>query len=70
MRGTAVFLSADDLARLTGLLRPSAQCRWLAAHNWRFEVDRFGRPVVLRAEAERRMLSGPVRREPKLRVVA
>ena len=65
-----MFLSPDDLARLTGLQRPSAQLRWLAAHGWKFEVDRFGRPVVLRAEAERRMLGGPVRQEPRLRVAS
>lgn len=65
-----MFLPPDDLARLTGLKRPSAQVRWLSQHGWRFEVDAWGRPVVLREEAERRMLSGPVRREPKVRVAA
>ena len=65
-----MFLSADDLCRLTALKRPSAQVRWLAARGWKFETDRWGRPIVLCAEAERRMLSGPVSREPKLRVAA
>lgn len=65
-----IFLSADELYRLTALKRPSAQVRWLTARGWRFELDAWGRPVVLCAEAERRMLSGPVKREPKLRVAA
>ena len=65
-----MFLPPDELARLTGLRRPSAQVRWLAARGWRFEMDAYGRPIVLQAEAERRMLSGPVKREPKVRVAA
>ena len=66
----AMFLSGDELYRLTARKRPSAQRRWLTARGWRFELDGFGRPVVLREEAERRMLSAPVRKEPKVRVAA
>jgi hypothetical protein len=60
-----VFLSQTELTELTGLKRGSAQARWLAQAGLRHVLAADGRPRVLRAEVERRMLSGPVRREPK-----
>jgi hypothetical protein len=64
-----MFLTAAELAELTGLKRPSAQARWLAQAGLRHVLAADGRPRVLRAEVERAMLGGPVRQaEPRLRV--
>jgi len=51
-----MFLTADELAELTGYRLHAYQRRWLAAHGWKFEVAATGRPVVLRAHAESRLL--------------
>lgn len=37
MSAPSKFLSAEDLEGLTGLKRPSAQARWLAARKYKFE---------------------------------
>jgi hypothetical protein len=65
-----MFLSADDLADLTGRRRSSAQIRWLSAQGLRFVLGADGRPRVLRAEVEGRLLSKRPAREPRLRVQA
>jgi hypothetical protein len=65
-----MFLTPDDLARLTGRKRRSGQVRWLVEHGWRFEVDAYGRPIVLAAEAERRLSSWITQREPRLRLAS
>jgi hypothetical protein len=44
-----MFLTADELARLTGYRRPSAQIRWLKARRVRHFVNAAGLPVVARA---------------------
>jgi hypothetical protein len=63
-----MFLTPTELADLTGLVRASAQVRWLARAGMRFVLAADGHPRVLRAEVERAMLSGPVKREPRVRV--
>lgn len=50
-----MFLTADEVADLTGLKRPTAQASWLRANGWPVEVDAAGRPKVLRAVVEARM---------------
>jgi hypothetical protein len=66
-----MFLTADELVELTGLKRPGAQVRWLAAAGIRCLVAADGRPRVLRAEVERLLSSGPpARRDPELRIGA
>lgn len=40
------WLSADELARLTKRVRPSAQCRELARLGVPFEVNAAGEPLV------------------------
>ena len=65
-----MFLSAAQIAELTGVRRPSAQARWLAKAGMRYAIGNDGQIKVLRAEVERYMLSGPApKREPQLRVV-
>lgn len=52
-----MFLTATELAELTGLARWSAQIRWLQKHGWAYAVRADGRPVVSRKEAERQLES-------------
>ena len=62
-----MFLTADELAELTGYRQPSAQIRWLRAHGWRFVINAQRRPIVDRGFYERRLLgdsSTPGRVEP------
>lgn len=46
-----MFLSADELRRLTGYCRPSAQARWLRRHARRCR-DRAPEPVTLNGSLE------------------
>ena len=63
-----MFLSANELADLTGRTRASAQVRWLAGNGLRFVLGADGRPRVLRAEVEGKLLSKRPAREPRVRV--
>ena len=54
-----MFLSADDLAELTGFVRPSAQIRWLTENGWYYAVDAYGRPRVALAEFNRHLVGRP-----------
>lgn len=47
-----LFLSADELAALTGLVQPAAQIRWLSRNGLRHFVRADGRPVVPRKALE------------------
>lgn len=51
----SLFLAADELCALTGRTRSDCQRRWLEQRAWIYETDANGRPVVLRAYAERRL---------------
>jgi hypothetical protein len=44
-----MFVTADELATLTGLRRPSAQIRWLRSRHIRHYVNAVGHPVIARA---------------------
>lgn len=43
-----MFMSAEEVAELTGYERPSAQIRWLEAEKFGFVVGGDGVPKVLR----------------------
>lgn len=58
----SMFLSAEEIAALTGRTRVGLQCKWLTQRGWLHEVNAAGRPVVLRAYAEQR-LSGVQNRQ-------
>ena len=49
-----MFLSHEEVARLTGYQRPSAQIRWLRKRGYRFEINGLGDPVVAIAEYTRK----------------
>lgn len=59
-----MFLTAEQVVELTGLVRPSAQTRWLAKNGWKFATRADGRPAVSAREFERH-LEGGARRSAK-----
>lgn len=50
-------LSADELAEMVGC-KPNQRTimvRWLTVRKWKFEVDRNGLPIVMRAYRDRKL---------------
>jgi hypothetical protein len=60
-----MFLSVQEIMRLTGKKRPSAQIAWLKAHAYRFNVNGLKQPIVAVAESYRKLVGGsaPVRQQ-------
>lgn len=58
-------LLPDELADFTGSPQPSRQRRWLAEHGFPFETGLDGRPKVLRAAVEARMMPSGARHRAK-----
>lgn len=50
-----LFLTSEELAELTGYIRPFDQCRWLDTEGWAFVQNAARRPIVSRAYAEARL---------------
>jgi hypothetical protein len=44
-----MFMSKEELHELTGYRNRPGQIRWLSQRGYKFELDRSGRPRVLRA---------------------
>lgn len=65
-----MFLTPQELETVSGYSRRSSQRRWLEAHGWKHEVDRFGKPQVLKAEMERKMLGKNQTRTRELNLAA
>ena len=65
-----MFLSATELADLTGYVRPSAQVRWLQEKGWPFTIGGDGQPKVLRRLVEEKLGGSPaaMTNEPRLRL--
>lgn len=57
-----MILSDENVARLTGLKRPSAQRRWLLSRGYPHDVGADGRPKVLE-DVVRSRLGGKVAKE-------
>ena len=55
-----MILPAQDIQRLTGFVRPTAQIRWLIHNGWKFLVNGVGAPVVALAEFNRQLVGGSV----------
>ena len=53
-----MFLTPQELQRLTGYARSSAQIHWLRKNGWRFTVNALKEPIVAVAESERKLASG------------
>ncbi len=50
-----MFLTATELAQLTGRKRRDQQRAWLLEHGYKFELNADERPVVLRSVVEARL---------------
>lgn len=62
-----MILTAAEIEAITDLKQAAAQIRWLTRKGWRFVIGANGHPKVLRAEADRHMLSAqPGRRARSL----
>jgi Domain of unknown function (DUF4224) len=53
-----MFLSPQEIERLTGKKRSSTQIRWLRDHGYRIDVNGLGEPLVAIAEANRKLVGG------------
>jgi hypothetical protein len=53
-----MFLTQDDIKRLTGYSYPKSQIGWLRNHGYSFEVDRSGKPIVLQSYLETKLNGG------------
>ncbi len=49
-----MILTQSELREITGYVKPSLQCRWLARNGYSFDVRADGRPAVSRAHYESR----------------
>lgn len=58
-----MFMSEQEIERLTGKKRPSAQIRWLRDHGYKVDVNGLNKPIVAVAEANRKLLGGSVSRK-------
>jgi hypothetical protein len=64
---TDLMLTADELARLTGRKRPTAQQTWLRRNGVRFRVNDCGEVIVARSIAEKFLgVEQQTTREPDL----
>lgn len=52
-----MFLTREELRDLTDYKRPAEQIRWLTERGYRFEIGASGRPKVLRATLETRLVN-------------
>lgn len=59
-----LFLTDDELVRLTGYQVSRFQIAWLRNRGWRFETNAAGAPRVARAHFERKMGCEAVTPEP------
>ena len=50
-----MFLSEDDLVKLTGWTRPSAQRKFLLDRGYPHDVNALGQPVVLQSVVQERL---------------
>ena len=50
-----MFLTAEELADLTGYVVPAYQVKWLDRAGYPFETAATGRPKVLRGYVERKL---------------
>jgi hypothetical protein len=55
VKSSQLCLSPLELRELSGYTVHRAQCHWLETNQFRFVIDRCGRPKVLRAVVEARL---------------
>jgi hypothetical protein len=61
-----MYLSKDEVERLTGKKRYSAQIQWLKDKGYKFAVNGLNMPIVAVAESNRKLVGGAAatRQEP------
>jgi arsenate reductase-like glutaredoxin family protein len=47
-----MFLTTDDIERLTGYIAHKKQARWLREHGIKHMVNRYGQPLVTQKQIE------------------
>ena len=52
---SGTFLTPDELRELTGSTWRSRQIEWMMDNRWTYVLTRDGRPVILRAYAEKKL---------------
>lgn len=63
-----MFMTAEEVADLTGYSKPSAQIKWLKAEKYGFAVGGDGRPKVLREVVIGRLGGIQKKKGPELRL--
>jgi hypothetical protein len=63
-----MFLTAEEVAELTGYSKPGAQIKWLQAEKYGFAVDGYGKPKVLRQVVIGRLGGIQSKKGPELRL--
>lgn len=55
MSEVSEFLTEDEMRAMIGATWPRKQIQWLERHQWPFEVNAAGRPIVGRVYARLRL---------------
>lgn len=63
-----MFLTAKEVADLTGYLKPSAQIKWLDAERYGYAIGGDGHPKVLREVVVARLGGIQSKKGPQLRL--
>ncbi|NWA24082.1 DUF4224 domain-containing protein [Pseudomonas gingeri] len=63
-----MFLTAEEVAELTGYVKTYAQIKWLRAEKYGFAIDGYGKPKVLRQVVLGRLGGVQLKKEPELRL--
>lgn len=58
-----MFLTPEEIVRLTGKKRNSAQCRWLLSKGYKIEVNGLGEPILAVEEYKRKNVGSSVTRK-------
>lgn len=63
-----MFLTAEEVAELTGYVKTYAQIKWLQAEKYGFAIDGYGKPKVLRQVVLGRLGGAQLKKDPELRL--
>lgn len=63
-----MFMTPDEVADMTGYIRPKDQLKWLDAERFGYVVGADGKPKVLRQVVIARLGGSETKRGPELRL--
>lgn len=63
-----MFLTADEIVRLTGFKRASRQTLWLKEKDWEFRLNGLLHPIIEIAEVNRKLVGKDEPPDPRQRV--